>query len=49
MKFMKNYFDGKCQGSQELLAVRELNKMARNLRFGYDPDYSESAEYDRGG
>ena len=41
IKFMKNSFDGKCQGSLELLAGRELNNMARNLRYGYAPGYSE--------
>lgn len=41
IKFMKDSFDGKCQGSLELLAGRELSNMARNMRFGYAPDYSE--------
>ncbi|HNR04710.1 MAG TPA: DUF6323 family protein [Bacillota bacterium] len=41
IKFMKNSFDGKCQGSLELLSGRELANMARNLRYGYPPDYSE--------
>ncbi|MEL7565885.1 MAG: DUF6323 family protein [Dehalobacterium sp.] len=41
IRFMKNSFDGKCQGSLELLAGRELNNMARNLRYGNAPDYSE--------
>ena len=44
IKFMKNSFDGKCQGSLELLSGRELYKMARNLRYGYEPDYSEDNE-----
>ena len=44
IKFMRNSFDGKCQGSLELLSGRELDKMARNLRYGYDPDYSEDNE-----
>ncbi len=43
IKFMKNSFDGKCQGSIELLSERELAKMARNLRYGYAPDYSEDS------
>jgi len=46
IKFMKNSFDGKCQGSLELLSGRELDKMARNLRYGYAPDYSEDNEYE---
>jgi len=45
IKFMKNNFDGKCQGSLELLSGRELTNMARNLRYGYDPDYSEETVY----
>ena len=47
IKFMKKSFDGKCQGSLELLSGRELDKMARNLRYGYDPDYSEDDEYEK--
>jgi hypothetical protein len=46
IKFMKNNFNGKCQGSLELLSGRELAKMARNLRYGYPPDYSEELEYE---
>jgi len=41
IRFMKNSFNGKCQGSLELLAGRELYSMARNLRYGYAPNYSE--------
>lgn len=41
IKFMKSSFDGVCKGSLDLLAGRELAKMARNLRYGYDPYYSE--------
>ena len=41
IKFMKNSFDGICQGSLELLSGRELDKLASNLRYGYDPDFSE--------
>jgi hypothetical protein len=37
IKFMKDSFDGKCQGSLELLSGRELANMARNLRYGYPP------------
>ncbi len=46
IKLMKNSFDSKCQGSLELLSGRELNKMARNLRYGYALDYSEDNEYE---
>ncbi|HZK85553.1 MAG TPA: DUF6323 family protein [Desulfosporosinus sp.] len=41
IKFMKKSFDGLCQGSLELLSGRELANMARNLRFGYTPEYLE--------
>jgi hypothetical protein len=41
IKFMKNAFDGICQGSIELLSGRELYKLAQNLRYGYEPDYSD--------
>lgn len=43
VKYMKNAFDGICQGSLELLSGRELYKLARNLRYGYAPDYSDDA------
>jgi hypothetical protein len=43
IKFMKNKYDGICQGSLELLSGRELANMAHNLRFGYAPDYSEDS------
>ncbi len=43
IKYMKNAFDGICQGSIELLSARELYKLARNLRYGYEPDYSDNA------
>lgn len=42
--FMKNSFEYSCGGSLDLLAGRELNKLAENLRFGIrdytnmDPD-----------
>lgn len=41
IKFMKNAFNGVCRGSLELLSGRELYKLARNLRYGYAPDYSD--------
>lgn len=42
IKFMKKSFDGKCQGSLDLLKWRELEKIARNIRHGYDPEYKET-------
>ena len=39
IKFMKDSFDGICQGSLVLLAGRELEKMASNISYGYAPDY----------
>lgn len=44
IKFMKQRFDGICQGSLELLSGRELANMARNLRYGY-PEEDEYDEY----
>jgi hypothetical protein len=44
LKFMKKYFNGKCQGSLALLSGREMARMARNLRFGYPADYSEEEQ-----
>lgn len=41
IKYMKNAFDGICQGSLELLSGRELYKLAHNMRYGYAPDYSD--------
>ncbi len=46
IKFMKDKFDSICQGSLELLLGRELFNMARNLRFGYTPDYLEDLACD---
>ena len=40
IKHMKTAFDGVCQGSLDLLSGRELERLARNLRFGYRYDYS---------
>ncbi len=36
---MRKSFD-KCLGSLDLLASRELESMARNIRYGLDPEYS---------
>jgi len=41
IKNMKTAFDGVCQGSFELLAGRELDKLARNLRYGYSLDHED--------
>jgi len=46
IRFMKDSFDGVCNGSLELLAGKELYRMARNLRYGRDPYYSEEDEID---
>jgi len=34
ISLMKKYFDQKCQGSIELLQNRELEMLARNIRYG---------------
>jgi len=41
IKFMKESFNGICRGTIELLTDRELEKMANNLRYGRDLDYSD--------
>ncbi|KJR49459.1 hypothetical protein UF75_0013 [Desulfosporosinus sp. I2] len=41
IKFMKSCFDGKCQGSLDMLKWRELEKMAFGIRCGYDRAYEE--------
>ena len=41
---MKKYFDGVCGGDLDLLKSRELERIARNVRLGNDPDYNELAE-----
>ncbi len=46
LKFMKTAFDGVCQGSLELLAGRELDRLAMNLRAGLPADYNEDGEDD---
>ncbi|MEA4831427.1 MAG: DUF6323 family protein [Oscillospiraceae bacterium] len=43
IKYMKKAYDGVCQGSLELLSGRELNRLARNLRFGELSDDSENS------
>ncbi|WP_303866228.1 DUF6323 family protein [Acetobacterium wieringae] len=39
--YMKKYFDGVCQGSLDQLKYRELERMAKNVRLGLDPDYND--------
>ncbi len=39
--YMKKYFDGVCQGSLNQLKDRELERMAKNVRLGLDPDYND--------
>lgn len=46
IKFMKDSFNNTCCGSIELLAERELDKMANNIRYGYDPFYTEHKHED---
>lgn len=36
MEFMKEHFDGDCQGSIEFLEETCLEKLARKIRYGYD-------------
>ena len=36
--FMKNRFDGVCQGSLEYLSSTTLEELCRNTRYGYDVD-----------
>jgi hypothetical protein len=43
ISLMKKYFDQKCQGSVELLQNRELESLARNIRYGIS-DYADLRE-----
>lgn len=36
IEFMKEHFDGDCQGSIEYLEETCLDKLARKIRYGYD-------------
>jgi hypothetical protein len=38
---MKHYYENCCQGSLELLQHRELERLARNLRYGLPSSYEE--------
>lgn len=40
ISYMKQYFNRNCQGSVELLQNRELEALARNIRYGI-PDYED--------
>ena len=40
ISLMKKYFDKNCQGSVELLQNREMELLARNIRYGIN-DYSD--------
>ncbi|HPF44247.1 MAG TPA: DUF6323 family protein [Syntrophomonadaceae bacterium] len=46
IEFMKNRFDGICQGSLEYLAGTSLEELCRNTRYGYEVD--ETDIYGRG-
>ena len=41
IKFMKISYDSICQGSLELLSRRELNNLARTLRYAYKEKFTE--------
>ncbi|MCE5195533.1 MAG: DUF6323 family protein [Negativicutes bacterium] len=44
IRYMSKAFNGVCQGSLELLAGRELVRMAHNIRFGLAVDYEEKEQ-----
>ena len=44
IKWMNASFDNVCHGSLEMLAGTELERLASNLRYGYDPNYTEPQE-----
>lgn len=44
IKYMKKAFDGPCQGSLELLSDSELDRLARNVRYGFPLDYVAETE-----
>lgn len=45
--YMKKYFDGVCQGSLDQLKFRELERLAKNVRFGLDPDFNDLYETEK--
>ncbi len=48
LSLMKDYFDHNCQGSIELLQNRELETLARSIRFGMYCSGEAEEEYDAG-
>lgn len=44
IKYMRDYFNGVCHGSTDLLSGRELDRLARNIRSRRDADYSEDLD-----
>lgn len=46
IKYMKQAFDGVCQGSLELLSGRELYRLAQNIHYGRDPYFSEDMNFE---
>lgn len=44
IKFMKISFDGVCRGSTDLLAGKELHRLAENLKHRRPADYSEDEQ-----
>lgn len=46
IELMKDYFEHRCQGSLDLLKHRELEKLARNLRFGVSEYAKVSEDYE---
>ena len=45
--YMKKYFDGVCQGSLDQLKFRELERLAKNVRLGQDPDFNDLDETEK--
>lgn len=41
IQFMKQHFDGICQGSLEYLSGTSLEDLCRNTRYGYDIDNTD--------
>jgi hypothetical protein len=41
---MKDAFNGVCRGSVDLLAGRELDRLARSLHNGYTQEYPDNDE-----
>jgi hypothetical protein len=45
--YMKQSYDGICQSSTELLKGREMDRLARWVRYAYSPDYELKYENSR--